>query len=340
MEIAGHCIFTKSEATTALAKLHNEGVLKFHITFAVEPALNARQQGHNANELALFDPWTKWTGNELPTNDLHRVQTDFSSDNRITVTDHRAKSRVDPGTAKLSPFQDVEDIDFEDICDDDAPQLDIVSLCAISALRSGLDFSADSISTDIMLTVINSIMSQAIAPAEQALGKFTRRKLKTMDTWNDWEAGERKQLNQFHNLQMFGEYMACPLEDNAVILRLHWQYHVKRDGQRRARQCCDGSKRAAPLLHALAKTHSSCVEQPIQRQFLALAAEQNFLLFGGDAKDAFAHSPAPEVPTFMMIDNQYYEWYLYKFKKKLDRSGVLLVLQALQGHPESGKLWE
>ena len=191
-----------------------------------------------------------------------------------------------------------------------------------------------------MLTVINSITSEAITPAEQALGTFTRRKLKTMDTWNEWEQGERKQLNQFHDLQMFGEHMARPLEENAIILRSHWQYHVKRDGQRRARQCCDGSKRAAPILHALAKTYSSCVEHPIQRQFLALAAQQNFLLFGGDAKDAFAHSPAPEVPTYMTIDNQYYDWYFHKFNKRLDRSRVLPVLRALQGHPESGKLWE
>ena len=112
---------------------------------------------------------------------------------------------------------------------------------------------------------------------------------------------------------------------------------MKRDGQRRAQQCCDGSKQAAPILHALAKTYSSCVEHPIQRQFLALAAEQNFLLFGGDAKDAFAHSPAPEVPTYMMIDNQYYEWYLFCFGKKLDKSRVLPVLCALQGHP---KIWK
>ena len=69
-----------------------------------------------------------------------------------------------------------------------------------------------------MLTIINSITLQAITPAEQALGKFTRRKLKNMDTWNDWQAGERKQLNQFHDLQMFGEHMARPLEEKAVIL--------------------------------------------------------------------------------------------------------------------------
>ena len=81
-----------------------------------------------------------------------------------------------------------------------------------------------------MLIVINSITSEAITPAEQALGKFTRRKLKTMDTWNEWEKDERKQLNQFHDLQMFGTDIARLLEENAVILRSHWQYHVKRDG--------------------------------------------------------------------------------------------------------------
>ena len=128
MEIAGHRVFTKSEATTALSKLRDEGVLQFHITFALEPSLTARQQRHNANELALFDPQTKWSGNELPTNDLNRVQADFSSSKHVTVTDNRAKFRVDPCTAKLSPFQDVEDIELEDICDDNVQQLDIVSL--------------------------------------------------------------------------------------------------------------------------------------------------------------------------------------------------------------------
>ena len=42
VEIAGHCIFSKSEASTALAKLRNAGVSQFHIIFAVEPALTAK----------------------------------------------------------------------------------------------------------------------------------------------------------------------------------------------------------------------------------------------------------------------------------------------------------
>ena len=89
----------------------------------------------------------------------------------------------------------MEDIKFKDICDNDDLDLDIITLRAIAALRSGLsglDFSEEIIPTDIILTVINSITSQAVTPAEQALGKFTRRKLKNMDTWKDWEAGKRK----------------------------------------------------------------------------------------------------------------------------------------------------
>ena len=74
------------------------------------------------------------------------------------------------------------------------------------------------------------------------------------------------------------------------------------------------------------------MEHLIQQQFLALAAEQNFLLFGGDTKDAFAHSPSPEVPIFMTIDSQYFEWDLNKFGKRLDKSCFLPVLCTLQGH--------
>ena len=47
VEIAGHCIFSKSEATTALAKIRDEGMSEFHTRFAIEPALTKKQQHHN-----------------------------------------------------------------------------------------------------------------------------------------------------------------------------------------------------------------------------------------------------------------------------------------------------
>ena len=84
VEITGYHVFSKSEASTALSKLNNAGVSQFHITFAVEPALTAKQKRHNTNELALFAPNTKWSGNELPTNDLNvaKLKTKYSAKSR------------------------------------------------------------------------------------------------------------------------------------------------------------------------------------------------------------------------------------------------------------------
>jgi len=78
----------------------------------------------------------------------------------------------------------------------------------------------------------------------------------------------------------------------------------------------------------------------MQRLFFALAARENYRVYGGDAQDAYAHSPPPETPSFVSIDDACGDWYEHRFKKKLDHSLVLPVLHALQGHPKSGKLWE
>ena len=62
--------------------------------------------------------------------------------------------------------------------------------------------------------------------------------------------------------------------------------------------------------------------------------------FGGDAKEAFSHSPPHERPTFVQIDNAWADWHKHTFEKKIDRHPVLPVSHALQVHPESGCLWE
>jgi hypothetical protein len=227
-----------------------------------------------------------------------------------------------------------------DIDDEDhIPALDPETIRAIAAIRHpDIDFSASMLSTDELNVALNAIRSHAITPAEQALGNLTRRKLYKLDTWPLWQAGEHKQLDHFAALGMYGK--PVPKPPGAIVLRSHWQYSVKRDGTRRSRNCCDGSPRSAPTLHGVASTYSSCVEQPIQRLFFALSAQLGNKCYGGDAQDAYAHSPPPETPTFVAIDNAYAEWYKERFNVDLDRSQVLPVLHALQGHPESGRLWE
>eukprot|EP00980_Cylindrotheca_fusiformis_P004426 scaffold946_cov73-Cylindrotheca_fusiformis.AAC.1 len=75
---------------------------------------------------------------------------------------------------------------------------------------------------------------------------------------------------------MYGAPVSPPKD--AIVLRQHWQYQIKRDGTRRARNCCDGSPRAAPALHRFAKSYSSCVEQPIQRLFLLLSWDIRYMV--------------------------------------------------------------
>ena len=64
-------------------------------------------------------------------------------------------------------------------------------------------------------------------------------------------------------------------------------------------------------------------------------------VFGGNIKDAYAHSPGPDVPTFLKIDNVYADWWKACYPDdKLDCSHVLPILRSLQGHPKSGKIYE
>jgi hypothetical protein len=99
---------------------------------------------------------------------------------------------------------------------------------------------------------------------EQALGSFTRRKIKGLPNWNDWQASEFKQLDSMAKQEMSGSPQLPPKD--AIILRQHWNYSLKSDRTGKARNCCNGSPRAAPQLK-LANTYSSCIEQPCMQNF-------------------------------------------------------------------------
>ena len=95
---------------------------------------------------------------------------------------------------------------------------------------SELDVSEANVSNEEVVHMINALCSTEVTPAEQALGHFTQRKHKQLENWDQWLAGERKQLDQFFNLEMYGE--PCKLPPNGILLRQHWQYQVRRNGER------------------------------------------------------------------------------------------------------------
>ena len=62
---------------------------------------------------------------------------------------------------------------------------------------------------------------------------------------------------------------------------------------------------------------------------------------GADASNAFAEAPPPVAPLYIYADDQYREWWSRKFphKEPIKRGMVMKVKKALQGHPESPRLW-
>ena len=105
-----------------------------------------------------------------------------------------------------------------------------------------------------------------------------------------------------------------------------------------SRMCCNGSKKSAPQLNAVASTWSSSVSLPIQRLFLGMCADLGLVIYVGDCTDAYAHSPAPR-DTFLSINKAYANWYETKFNEKINWRMVLPVYHALQDHLVSGNQW-
>jgi hypothetical protein len=76
------------------------------------------------------------------------------------------------------------------------------------------------------------------------------------------------------------------------------------------------------------------------RLFFAICANEGYFVIKVDATNAYANSPPPDQPTFVYIDEQYADWYAVTYGIDISRDNVLPVQHALQGHPESGSLWE
>jgi hypothetical protein len=98
--------------------------------------------------------------------------------------------------------------------------LNIESIRAIASLcHTNVDLSEDAIPNEMIKIAINTLNSDSITPKEQALGHFTCRKLKKLTTWNEWEASEHKQLDQFYGQKMCGDGIdPMLLPKQAVVL--------------------------------------------------------------------------------------------------------------------------
>ena len=109
-----------------------------------------------------------------------------------------------------------------------------------------ISISPEYFHTESIHLTMNDIQSKADNSEDKYIGHFTRNNLKILSTWDEWYQGEKKQLNQMNYLGIFRKPIYSP--NNSIFLRPHWQYAIIRNGTRIDRQCCDVSKRDAPMM--------------------------------------------------------------------------------------------
>ena len=168
--------------------------------------------------------------------------------------------------------------------------------------------------------------------------KLTRKTVEQREDFQLFVDSETKQLDQYEAQNTFGKPQQLP--KGANLLKLLWVYVLKDDGTRKARCVCNGAPNMAGSV-TLAQTYAAALDQTGARLFWAKAALDNFIILGADASNAFAEAPAPVAPLYVRVDKQYREWYRKKYPNEppIPTNAVLRVKKALQGHPESPRLW-
>ena len=169
---------------------------------------------------------------------------------------------------------------------------------------------------------------------------FTRKQLQKRSDWKDWEASEFLQLEQYLRQNMFGDPGPLPSDGSEYsVLPMIWVYLIKTDGRKKARCVANGAPHLKGTI-TLANTYAACIDQSACRLFWAIAAVKGKLVFGSDAVNAFAEAPPPKSPVYLKTDEAYRNWYNHKYNVTLSPSTYVRVFQAIQGHPESPRLWQ
>ncbi len=189
--------------------------------------------------------------------------------------------------------------------------------------------------SDVKISTANSLSTSKTIKQQN---KLTRKSIEKRDDFNLFLASEKKQLDQYQAQDTFGKPQKLP--KGANLLRLLWVYVLKDDGTRKARCVCNGAPNMAGSV-TLAQTYAAALDQTGARLFWAKAALDNFIILGADASNAFAEAPAPVAPLYVRVDQQYRDWYKATFPDEppIPKDAVLRVKKALQGHPESPRLW-
>jgi Reverse transcriptase (RNA-dependent DNA polymerase). len=168
--------------------------------------------------------------------------------------------------------------------------------------------------------------------------QFTRSQLVKRDDFQEWLKAEFKQLDTHAQDGMFGD--PCPRPRKSIVLRSIWSYQLKKDGTRKARNCGDGRPLRDDRFRRLEAVYTACVSQVGVKILFALVALLNYIIYDMDAINAFGQAGSLYDIVYLAIDQQYRDWYSDRKGKTIPEGWVLPVKGSLQGHPDSGEIWQ
>ena len=179
----------------------------------------------------------------------------------------------------------------------------------------------------------------SLIPDADLAQQFSMKQAMNHVDWPEFKKGQYKQLNQYWDQGMFSYPM--PLPRNANALQMLWRFNIKACGTRKSRMVCNGSPRQKGTV-TIGHTYANALDAASERLFWALVASEGLIAIGADVSNAFAEAPAPKAPLFLYIDDSFRDWWVNHLKKEPipKECNVVRVNNAIQGHPESPRLWE
>jgi len=186
----------------------------------------------------------------------------------------------------------------------------------------------------------NPITDEKNQPVDKGdLGRtFTLKELRKRSDWDLWRKARYKMFDSYAEQGMFSDPM--PVPEHANTHHMLWRYSIKMCGTRKARMVCDGSARQDTI--TLGHTFANSLDAASERLFWAIVAKKGLTAYGADCSNAFAEAPPPKHPLYLRIDEAFRDWW----HNRLGRDPippthtVVRVRNAIQGHPESPRLWE
>lgn len=169
--------------------------------------------------------------------------------------------------------------------------------------------------------------------------KLTRRKIMQRPDAHRWKEAEFKQLDTHERDKMYGK--PCPRPKYGIVLRSVWTYADKGEGHDpKARQCMDGRPLRDNKWRRIESIYTACISQVGTKIFFATCALENYIIYDLDAVNAFGQAGSLFHIVYIDIDIQYREWYKYRHGKDIPEGYVLPVNGSLQGHPDTGEIWQ